>query len=144
MAAIATATTDRMTTGEGNTTPRSPRERSRLRWLTSVLDLEAETTSRALALAGRTQPAQATDQQRVDLEGLGTVDQGVEDLVVAGGRHVELLADRGLLGAGVLPPLTLELEDLAVAVAQARLLVRLAIRVTGQVGGGVHANHCRR
>ena len=84
----------------------------------------------------------------------GTVDQGVEDLVVAGRRHVELLADRGLLGAGVLPPLALELQDLAVAVAQARLLRGVAVEGVGGVhlavspgvwwpGGLVSAN-CRR
>src|SRR6478752_7958300 len=112
MPAMATAMMLSITTGEGNTTPRWSRGRTS--------DLEAESTGRALALAGGAQAAQPTDQQRVGLEGLGTVDQGVEDLVVAGGGHVELLPDGRLLGPGVLPPLALELEDLAVPVAQAR------------------------
>ena len=54
----------------------------------------------------------------------GRVDQGVEHLVVAGGRHVEQLADGLLLGAGVLPPLALEGQDLAVARRQLRGVVR--------------------
>src|SRR5215218_3450846 len=123
MAAIATATTERITTGEGRTTPRWVRVRGRRDGEVgpmTALDLEAETAGRALALAGGSQTSEPAHEQRVDLEGLGAVDERVEHLVVAGGRHVELLADRSLLGAGVLPPLALELEDLAVAVAQAR------------------------
>ena len=57
-------------------------------------------------------------------ERLGTVDQRVEHLVVAGGRHVEQLADRLLLGARVLPPLPLEGEDLLVAGGQLRRGIR--------------------
>src|SRR3712207_7883729 len=43
------------------------------------------------ALPGGPQTAQATDQEGVVRERLGPVDQRVEDLVVAGRRHVELL-----------------------------------------------------
>ena len=57
-------------------------------------------------------------------ERLGPVDQRVEHLVVAGGRHVEQLADRLLLGARVLPPLPLEGEDLLVAVVELRHGIR--------------------
>ena len=81
-------------------------------------DLEAEAASRALALARGAQTAKSAHEQRVGLEGLGAVDQGVEHLVVARGAHVELLADRLLLGPGELPPVALELEDVAVALAQ--------------------------
>ena len=51
-------------------------------------------------------------------EGGRGVDEGVEQLVVARGREVEELAHGLLLGAGVLPPLALEGEDLGVAAAQ--------------------------
>src|SRR6476620_96775 len=142
MPAMATAMMLSITTGEGKTTPRSLRGRA------TVSDLEAEAACGALALTGGAEAAQATDQQRVRLEGLGTVDQRVEHLVVAGRRHVELLADRGLLGAGVLPPLALELEDLAVPFAQplrAGLVVRLMTGTRARrVAGGIHASHCRR
>src|SRR5215217_1233605 len=141
----------RITTGEGKTTPRSVRVlvlmvagRDGEGSLMVALDLEPEAARGALTLAGGPEPAQPADEQGIDLEGLGPVDQGVEHLVVAGGRHVELLADGSLLGAGVLPPLALELEDLAVAVAQAWLVIRLGVRreagrLTGEVAGGVHA-----
>ena len=45
----------------------------------------------------------------------GGVDEGVEDLVVARAAHVEQVANRLLLGPGVLPPLALELEDPPIA-----------------------------
>src|SRR5665647_2690794 len=81
-------------------------------------DLDAQPPSRARPLTGRTQAAQTLDEHRVGLESDLVVDQGVEDLVVPRGAHVEQLADGLLLGAGVLPPLALEGDDLAVAVAQ--------------------------
>src|SRR3954451_23734747 len=111
MAAMATAITLSITTGDGRTTPRW----SRARRVDIGSDLEAEAAGRSLALPGGAEPPQPADQQRVGLEGLRAVDERVEDLVVAGRGHVELLANRGLLGAGVLPPLALEVEDLAVA-----------------------------
>src|SRR3712207_1074431 len=89
-AAIATAITLRITTGEGNTTPRSSRLPGWRNLATS--DLEAETTSRPLPLPRGPQSPQSPDEQGVCLEGLGTVDQRVEHLVVAGGGHVELVA----------------------------------------------------
>src|SRR5256885_504181 len=51
-------------------------------------------------------------------EGLGTVEQRVEHLVVAGGGHVEQLTDGLLLGARELPPLPFEGEDGSVALRQ--------------------------
>src|SRR4051795_9920787 len=125
MPAIATARMLRITTGEGKTTPRWSRA--------STSDLEPEPPGRTHALALRPHPTQTPDQERVLDERFGAVDQCVQHLVVAGRRHVEGLADSGLLGAGVLPPLALELEDLAVALAQPR--GRLTARVCGC---GVH------
>ena len=120
--AMTTARCSRITTGDGRTTPRSSRPGAPASAWSAAPELEAEPAGRALPLPGGAQPAQPADQQRVGLERLGAVDERVEDLVVARRGHVELLADRGLLGAGVLPPVPLELEDLAVAVAEGRLL----------------------
>src|SRR6185312_12997153 len=62
------------------------------RWLRATggdgSELDAEPPGRARALAGGPQPAQPLDEHRVGLERGGAVDQGVEDLVVAGGTHV--------------------------------------------------------
>src|SRR5690242_11109395 len=114
----------RIITGDGKTTPRWSRRR--------ISDLEPEPARRAGALPLRAHPAQAADQQGVGDERLGTVDERVEDLVVAGRGHVEGLADGGLLRAGVLPPLALELQDLAVTLTQDRaclaLMARLCVR----------------
>jgi hypothetical protein len=52
--------------------------------------------------------------------------------VVAGGRHAEALADGALLGARVLPPVALEVEELAGAP------IKLARRL-----GGVDAHNAR-
>src|SRR5690349_7987640 len=99
--------------------------------------LDARPTGRAGALPARAQATQPLDQQRVDGQRLGLVDQSVEHLVVPRGRHVEQFADGLLLGARVLPPLSLEREDLALAT------VELAGRPVdgGQApgfGGGLH------
>jgi hypothetical protein len=48
----------------------------------------------------------------------GPVDEGVQHLVVARGAHVEQLADGRLLGAGVLPPLALEGQDLGLPLGE--------------------------
>src|SRR5450759_2146506 len=81
-------------------------------------DLHAESTSRARTLTGRTQAPQTLDEHGVGLESDRVVDEGVEHLVVPGGAHVEQLADGLLLGAGVLPPLALKGDDVAVAVTE--------------------------
>src|SRR5450759_3079069 len=81
-------------------------------------ELDAQPPGRTRPLKGRAKSAQTLDQHRVGRKSDGTVDQHVEHLVVPGGAHVEQLADRLFLGAGVLPPLALEGDDLAVAVAQ--------------------------
>src|SRR5665647_2166872 len=90
--------------------------RPRVRWRSSELD--AQPPGRTGTLTGRTKSAQTLDQHRVGRKGDRTVDQHVEHLVVPGGAHVEELADRLFLGAGVLPPLALEGDDLAVALTQ--------------------------
>src|SRR5207344_2070554 len=75
--------------------------------------LQTEAAGRTGPLAAGPQPAQALDEHRVVRQGGRVVDQGVEHLVVARRAHVEELLDRRLLGAGVLPPLPLEGDDLA-------------------------------
>jgi hypothetical protein len=73
----------------------------------------APSRSRPAAADERTQAPQALDQHRVVGERRLVVDHAVEQLVVARRRDVEALADGLLLRAGVLPPLALEVEDLA-------------------------------
>src|SRR6476659_1226080 len=109
------ATTLARQAGPGMTEPAGRRAR-RARSVGSELDAEA--AGRAGPLAARAQAAQALDQHRVGLERGRAVDQGVEHLVVARRAHVEELTDRLLLGPGVLPPLPLEGDDLAVALTQ--------------------------
>ena len=99
------------------------------RWARSELD--AQPPGAAGALARGAQAAQSLDEHRVGLEGGLRVDQRVEHLVVAGGAHVEELADRLLLGPGVLPPLPFEGDDLAVTVAQLRGDADLTLLVCG-------------
>nr|BFE67449.1 hypothetical protein GCM10020092_007500 [Actinoplanes digitatis] len=67
---------------------------------------------------GRAQAAQPADEDRVVLQCRRVVQQGVEQLVVARGRQSERVPDRLFLGAGVLPPLALEREDLDLAVGE--------------------------
>src|SRR5450756_250953 len=83
-----------------------------------VSGLSTQASSRARPLTRGPKAIQTLDQHRVGLEGSRVVDQGVEHLVVPRGAHVEELANGLLLGASVLPPLTLEGDDLTVAVAQ--------------------------
>src|SRR5665811_2318959 len=96
----------------------------------SAVDTQSARCSRALTRG--THPAQPLDQHGVVGERGGRVDQRVEHLVVPGGRHGEELADRLLLGPGVLPPLPLEGEDLLVAV---REVDRRGTQAGGQRGG---------
>src|SRR5690606_32692127 len=62
----------------------------------------AAVTGGGATLGARSPPAQpgapqSTDDQRVVGRGRRVVEQGAQQLVVAGGRHVEALADRGCL-----------------------------------------------
>jgi hypothetical protein len=52
-------------------------------------------------------------------QGCGVLEQLVQDLVVAGRRHIEPLLDRLFLDPCVLPPGTLEVEDVDVSLIQA-------------------------
>src|SRR5690606_9893261 len=92
-----------------------------------VSELEAEAAGRAGLLPLGAHATQALDEHRVGGQRLRAVDELVEDLVVAGRAHVEQVLDGLLLGTGVLPPLALELEDAAVAVAE---LGRVGLAVT--------------
>src|SRR5436190_21246749 len=80
--------------------------------------LDTQATCGAGALTAGAQSTESLDKQRVDGERLRLVHQGVEHLVVAGGGHVEQLADGLLLGPRVLPPLALEREDLPLTAVQ--------------------------
>jgi len=54
---------------------------------------------------------QATDEHRIMSHGVGRIDHNVQQLIIPGRREAEDLTDRLLLGAGVPPPLPLEVED---------------------------------
>lgn len=68
--------------------------------------------------AGVAESPQPEHEERVVLERGVVADDGIEHLELPGGREVEGLADGGLLGAGVLPPGALEVEDGHVVVGQ--------------------------
>src|SRR3954454_7718757 len=87
-------------------------------WEAESSHLDAEAARRPGPLPGGAQAAQPFHQHRVRGKGLGTVEQRVEHLVVAGGGHVEQLTDGLLLGARELPPLPFEGEDGSVALRQ--------------------------
>jgi hypothetical protein len=75
-----------------------------------------QATRRTLPLTRHALTAEAPYQHRVFGEGGRRVDQAVEDLVVAGRRHVERVPDRTLFRAALLPPAALEREDLTFSI----------------------------
>ena len=62
-----------------------------------------------------TEPAEPAHPQRVVVVGLGALEQLTEDLVVPTGRQFEALLDERLLGAGLVPPASFEIQDRPVA-----------------------------
>src|SRR5690606_31771933 len=83
----------------------------------------AAVTGGGATLGARSPPAQpgapqSTDDQRVVGRGRRVVEQGAQQLVVAGGRHVEALADRGCLRRRKEPPSPLEVEDRPVTIGE--------------------------
>src|SRR5260370_39984119 len=90
--------------------------------------LGAEAASHPLPLTERPEALEALDEDGVVGDGIRHVDDLVQELVVAGGRHVQGLLDGTLLGAGVLPPQALELEDVPFPLAKARSLTLLAVQ----------------
>ena len=75
------------------------------------------------------------DQQRVLGERCRLVDERIECVVVAGSRHAELVPAGLALGAGELPPLTLESKDLRIPDTQ--LADRIA-RISVLMGDDSH------
>lgn len=65
-----------------------------------------------------TQSTQTSDPERIVLVGGRTLEQFAEDLVVPIDGEFEALLDERLLGASLMPPRTLELEDRLVTVGQ--------------------------
>src|SRR5450631_105198 len=94
--------------------------------------LSAEPTSRTRPLTCGAKAIQTLDEHWVGLKSSRVVDEGIEHLVVPSGAHIEELANGLFLGAGILPPLALERDDLAVAVAQ------LTQRLSVDLCRGVH------
>lgn len=67
-----------------------------------------------------------------------TIDQSIEQLVIAGGGKAERVSDGLLLRTCVLPPLPLEVEDCAITFAQ-------YIMIKSSGGGGiVHVRNVMR
>ncbi len=64
------------------------------------------------------QPTQWPDDQRVVLESGRLVEEPVQPQVVPARGHAEPVVDRLLLRAGVLPPLALKGQDLAVLIGE--------------------------
>lgn len=63
------------------------------------------------AVARRPQSTEPLHQHRVVGQRLRTINESVQDLVVASGGEVEQLARGLFLGSGVFPPLPLKIED---------------------------------
>jgi hypothetical protein len=84
----------------------------------SASDLDTQTTGRPLTLPAGPQSTQALNEHRVCRQSGWSVYQGIQDLVVPSGGHVEQFANCLFLGSGVLPPLALEGENLAITTIQ--------------------------
>ena len=69
-------------------------------------------------------PPQASNRQGRKTQCIGHVDDATQHLVVAGRAQVEVIANRTILGAGVEPPGTLELENGLFAISKHALRVR--------------------
>jgi hypothetical protein len=78
----------------------------------------AEPTPGSPAAPGGALALEALDEHGVVGERRRVVDQAAEELVVGGGADAELAPDRLLLGAGVPPPMALELEDATLALPE--------------------------
>ena len=70
------------------------------------------------AAASIAQATETPDTERIVLIGGRALEEFAEDLVVAIDGEFEALLDERFLGAGLMPPRTLELEDRLVTVGQ--------------------------
>ena len=70
--------------------------------------------------AGFAEAAQALNEHRRGLEGIVTIDEVVEQLVVARGGEVEEIFNCSLFRTGEAPPVTFEVEDTSFEVGQGR------------------------
>ena len=70
------------------------------------------------AAASIAQATETTNTERIVLIGSRTLEEFAEDLVVPIDGEFETLLDKRFLGAGLMPPRTLELEDRLVTVGQ--------------------------
>src|SRR5947209_12404816 len=106
--------------------------------------LGAQAAGHPLPLAERPEALEALHQDGVVGDGVRHVDDLVQELVVAGGRHVQGFLDGTLLGAGVLPPEALELEDLPFPLAKVRPLTLLAVHhVPDLLGASLASSNLR-
>jgi hypothetical protein len=101
-------------------------------------DVEAEPPRRTCLLPTGPQPAQPFDQHRVGRQRLGAVHQRIEHLVITGGRHREEVLDGIFFGAGVLPPLALERQDVVLASVQPIGEIRVVPGLLGPRDCAVH------
>jgi hypothetical protein len=72
---------------------------------------------------------EALDEHRIVSHGSGRIDNGVQHLIIPGGRQTERLADGFFFRPGVLPPLPLEVEDGSVTFGELRLWRVLRLRL---------------
>ena len=79
--------------------------------------LGAQQAGHALALAVSPEPLQPLDENRIVGGGRRILQQFVQQLVVAGGGHVEPLANGLFFDSGMFPPRPLEIEDVDVSFA---------------------------
>ena len=68
--------------------------------------------------AGFAEAAEALDEQRGCGQGILTVDQVIEELVILTSRDIELFLYADLFSPGVTPPLALKIKDTDLKVAQ--------------------------
>ena len=85
-----------------------------------VLLWHTQTSRRTLTLTRDALATESTHEHRVLFKRGSRIDQRVEDLVVARGRHVERLTHGAFFRAALFPPAALESEDLSLAFGELR------------------------
>ena len=90
-----------------------------------VLLWHTQSAGRTLALTRDALPPETANEHRVFFKGSRSIDQRVQDLVVASRRHVERFANGTFFRAALLPPAALEGKDLTLAFGELQRGLRL-------------------